>query len=467
MKIMHRERISPATCFILIGAVFLIVCLSTAAHVSAAEPAGSIRVDATPTGGDVCLDSPDNSGNCIAFDSGGFAEFFNVPTDSYHTVSVYLDGYRTYTVSVYVPQDQEVELHADLQPNPPATTSPIPTPQTTTTPDFLQGLITAIRNLFSGAGPASTGNPSQTDGAGTGVTGSSTLVPGASSNGKVIAAYFYLFDPAYDAAISVQDQIPWKKVNRVYIGFATVQDGVLTDLPAGSSAEETAQREVNEAKIRNVIALCRQGNPDAEIFITSNFGEGMDDQYLQAAQDPRKFADSVVDYMKEYGLDGYDMDWESRQIDDYAPQLTTLLSTCHATFAAAGNNPHGRPFGLTHTVWPGVESAQTVAGLKESVDQINIMSYGPGDTYDLASYADAYYQAGFPYGKMIGGVESESGYPESGGPDTQASVDAKCAYVKANNLAGLFEWRMDNDMRADNGPPTFQVTGWMSGCLAG
>ena len=283
----------------------------------------------------------------------------------------------------------------------------------------------------------------------------------------MIAAYFYLFDPAYDAAMSVQDQIPWKKVTRVYIGFATVQDGVLTDIPAGGSAEDSAQREVNEAKIRNVIALCRQGNPDAEIFITSNFGEGMDDQYLQAAQDPRKFADSVVAYMKEYGLDGYDMDWESRQIDDYAPQLTSLLSTCHATFAAAGNNPHGRPFGLTHTVWPGVESAQTVAGLKDSVDQINIMSYGPGDTYDLASYADAYYQAGFPYGKIIGGVESESGYPESGGPDTQASVDAKCAYVKANDLAGLFEWRMDNDMRADNSPPTFRVTGWMHDCLTG
>ena len=89
----------------------------------------------------------------------------------------------------------------------------------------------------------------------------------------MIAAYFYLFDDSYDAALSVKDNIPWKKINRIYIGFATVHDGVLTDLPAGNSAEDTAQREVNEAKIRNVIALCRQGNPDAEIFITSNFDE--------------------------------------------------------------------------------------------------------------------------------------------------------------------------------------------------
>jgi GH18 family chitinase len=53
------------------------------------------------------------------------------------------------------------------------------------------------------------------------------------------------------------------------------------------------------------------------------------------------------------------------------------------------------------------------------------------------------------------------------GPDTEASVAAKCAYVKEHNLAGLFEWRIDNDMRPDNSPPTYQVTGWMYNCMAG
>lgn len=67
---------------------------------------------------------------------------------------------------------------------------------------------------------------------------------------------------------------------------------------------------------------------------------------------------------------------------------------------------------------------------------------------------------------MIGGVESESGYSDNVGPDTQASVAAKCAYVKEHNLAGLFEWRMDNDMRPDTSPPTYQVTGWMYDCLS-
>ena len=296
------------------------------------------------------------------------------------------------------------------------------------------------------------------------------LSPGKNRN--IIATYFYLYpdpsDDTYPLVMSAKDTIPWKKVNRIYIGFATVHDGVLTDLPSGTSAGNISQRAETQARIRNVVALARQNNPDAEIFITSNFDEEtMDPQYLLAAQDPQKFADSVVGYLKEYDLDGYDMDWESRKIDDYAPQLTSLLSACHDRFAFEDSSQRGRSYKLTHTVWPGVESPETVAGLADSVDQLNLMTYGPGDTYDLTSYAASYHDAGFPYEKMIGGVESESGYGESGGHDTQESVAGKCAYVKENNLAGLFEWRMDNDMRPDNRPPTYQVMGWMSDCLAG
>jgi len=297
-----------------------------------------------------------------------------------------------------------------------------------------------------------------------------TSVPAADS--RVSAAYWYLYpdpnDDTYSLVMAEKDAIPWTKINRFYIGFATVKDGVLTDLPTGDSADDATRRAEMQRRVREMVALCHEKNPDAEILISSNFGGSeLDREYLTAALDPQKFADSVLAYLKEYDLDGYDMDWESSNIDDYVPQLTALLSTCHATFASAGLNPHGRSYKVTHTVWPGVESAQTVAGLKDAVDQVNIMSYGTGDKYDLVSYADAYAAAGFPPGKMIGGLESESGYTDNAGPDTQETVAAKCAYVKSHNLAGLFVWRIDNDMRPDNAAPTYQVTGWMNGCLAG
>ena len=117
----------------------------------------------------------------------------------------------------------------------------------------------------------------------------------SSLDGKmIIAAYFFLFDGAYDEAMSVQDTIPWKKINRLYIAFATVDDGVLTDKKTNESPMEQT-----EQKIRNVVALCRRDNPDAEIFISSDFGDqSIDDKYLEAAGNPQKFADSVVEYLK-------------------------------------------------------------------------------------------------------------------------------------------------------------------------
>jgi hypothetical protein len=327
-------------------------------------------------------------------------------------------------------------------------------------------LVTAgcTRDSLPLPGPGNLSLPGDTTPAGGG------QVPSVAAGGKVIAAYWYLYpdpnDDTYTLVMQAKDRIPWTKINRLYIGFATVKGGVLTDLPTGDSPEDTARRAEMQRRIREIVALCRRNNPDAEIFIVSNFDEKeLDPQYLLAAQDPQKFADSVADYLEGYDLDGYDMDWESGQIDDYAPQLTLLLSTCHNTFAAAGTTPRGRSYLLTHTVWPGVESAETVAGLSDSVDQLNLMTYGTGDKYDLVSYANAYHEAGFPYEMMIGGLESESGYVDNTAPDTQESVVAKCGYVKENNLAGLFEWRIDNDMRPDNSPPTYQVTGWMSDCL--
>jgi hypothetical protein len=337
---------------------------------------------------------------------------------------------------------------------------------------FLALIITGMFLIIAGCTQNSApvmepGNVSQP-----GITTAIMNIPAPAADGKVVAAYWYLSpdpnDDSYPLVMSAPDTIPWTKINRLYIGFATVDNGILTDLPTGDSADNVTRRTEMQRRIREIVMLCRQNNPGAEIFITSNFGEEeLDPQYLLAAEDPQKFAGSVLSYLKEYDLDGYDMDWESGRIDEYAPQLTSLLSACHATFAAAGATPRGRAYLLTHTVWPGVESPETVAGLADSVDQLNLMTYGTGGKYDLVSYADAYHDAGVPYGKMIGGLESEYGYGDNVGPDTQESVAAKCDYVKTHGLAGLFVWRMDNDMRPDNSPPTYQVTGWMSDCLAG
>jgi GH18 family chitinase len=278
---------------------------------------------------------------------------------------------------------------------------------------------------------------------------------------RVCAAYFAMVDGAYDKAMSVKNNIPWDKVNRVYIAFATLDDnGLLTNLQVNGSTGEADKR------IRTIISQCRSAQPKAEIYIVSNFGGEMNARYLAAAKNPQGFADSVLAYLKSYGLDGFDMDWETYNIDDYAVPLKTILTTTYKTLKASGISPSGGTYKLSHTIWPGVHSPETVASIKDCVDEINLMTYGTGPAYSLEEYAPQYSAAGFPYSKMVAGVESEFGYSDNEGPDTEASVSAKADFVKKNKLAGMFSWRLDNDMCAtegtgDEGPPTFQVAKWV------
>lgn len=311
-------------------------------------------------------------------------------------------------------------------------------------------LAVGILLLLSHSAMAETSNLSEAD-------------PGNPEGQLIIAAYFLIFDEGYDQTMTVPDSIPWNKINRLYIAFATVNDGVLTEATAdGTSAEEA------EGKIRKVIDLCRNGNPDAEIFISSNYGgQSADDKYLEAAKDPQRFADSVLDLLRKYDLDGYDMDWETSRINDYADELYALLSACNATLKQAGPNPHGKPYKVSHAIWPTAHSPGTVAGLRDYIDNINLMTYGAESGDDLRSYAESYHDAGFPYEKMIGGADSELGYAENGGPDTQDSIQEKCNFAEEKNLAGMYSWRLDNDMRAAGGPPTFQAASWIYDAMTG
>ena len=68
--------------------------------------------------------------------------------------------------------------------------------------------------------------------------------------------------------------------------------------------------------------------------------------------------------------------------------------------------------------------------------------------------------------QMVAGVESEAGYSGNGGVDTEESVAAKAEFVREHDLMGMFSWRLDIDMRTEDGeteggPATYQVAGWV------
>ena len=246
----------------------------------------------------------------------------------------------------------------------------------------------------------------------------------------IVAQYFGIFDDWYTRAMAQNP--PFDKLNRLYIAFAWIEDGKLTYKNKGYDYQ----------KISDLVTACRNKNPNAEILISSGYDE-YGTMYKYAAKDTKstqEFAQSVVDFINTHNLNGYDMDWE-KGIDQKG--MNDLLDALRKAFDA-----EKKQYKLTLAVWPQPGKLYDLGEIAGYVDQINIMSYGPNSL--LSDSVSAYYDSGngIPYEKMVGGIETEIDYKESGGSDTlgdTGSIKQKCDYALDKRLGGMMEWRLDND----------------------
>ena len=227
-------------------------------------------------------------------------------------------------------------------------------------------------------------------------------------------AYFGVFDESYNITMKNPNDIPWNKFDRLIVSFANIDE----------HGNITNERSEDEPRMKKVISLYRKANPKGEVF-ASIYDERYE-RFLYAANHSDNYYKSAIKYIKKYQLDGLDLDWETYLINTYSDQLVTLLKVCHGKFK------------ITHAVWPSVHDPKTVGLLANVVDQINIMSYG--FSISMVEYLiNSYNQSGFPYSKMVLGMESETK------DETQEIINGKIELVKKYNLAGIFLWRLDND----------------------
>ena len=261
----------------------------------------------------------------------------------------------------------------------------------------------------------------------------------------VIAQYFFIDDEGSRTwDVKFQSDIPYNKLTRLYIAFAWIRDGKLT-------YKTTVNNPTDEARISNLVKACRNANPKAEIYISSGFDDD-GSMYHEAAENPDAFAQSVVDFLRKHSIDGYDMDWEYGLENQ---KLNALLTASRSALNAASQED-GKTYGLTLATWYYVQSAYDLATISETVDTINIMSYGKDR--DLSSIVEEFRSEGFPVPKIIGGIETEKDYGEAGGADTLGSdgtIAKKAAFACDNGLAGMMAWRLDND-HLDNGLSTYK-----------
>lgn len=249
-----------------------------------------------------------------------------------------------------------------------------------------------------------------------------------------------------------RDDTPFDKLTRVYISFAKIiptSDGHF-DIDYDIEKETEKNKIKKEVYIKPLIKRIREMNPKAEIFISLG---GSSSDFISAAKD-EKFVSNVLGFMQREGFIGLDLDWETDDIDK--AQLNALVKKLATAFHRDPKNYKK----LTLDFLPGPYSIYDMKTLGQYLDQGNLMSYGK--SRPLTEFAGEMVKAGFPASKIIAGIEVEPNYPEGGtdtlGPNGSIATKAKYVLAKETRLAGMMEWRLDNDYPCGCDPeyPTYR-----------
>lgn len=243
-----------------------------------------------------------------------------------------------------------------------------------------------------------------------------------SNSMPIIADYFGIFDQNWNAVL--RPDTPFDKLNRLYISFGKIiQD---------ANQHFSVAIDGDPSRVTQVVNQVKQMNPTAELFLTVG-GDNGPTSYGGASADS-SFSANVITVLNQFGLHGFDIDWEN---GIQANMLNALTTNMYQAFRSNG-------YKLTLDVWPYSNPGYDYGVLGQTLDQMNIMSYGPSNSLEYS--AEPYINGGIPPSKLIGGVETESGY--QGGPDTtgpEGTIALKASYAVEKKFAGMMAWRLDND----------------------
>ena len=254
----------------------------------------------------------------------------------------------------------------------------------------------------------------------------------------IIAQYFGIWSDA-DWDQRFRSDTPFDKLNRLYVAFGKI---------VKADGHFTIDFDGDPDHVTDIFARMQQVNPSAEIFLAVG-GNGDDDSFGGAALDPQ-FATNVRDFLLQYGFKGIDIDWE---VGLTKSNLKNLLNNLSDVL-------HAVKLKITLDVWPYVVDAYDMDVITKTLDQVNIMSYGTG--LNLKDSVEQYKEAGLSKSLMIGGIVTARDYNQFGGTvDTlgpSGTIAQKSQYALSENLAGMMEWRLDNDYIERTNPGVAKAT---------
>ena len=239
--------------------------------------------------------------------------------------------------------------------------------------------------------------------------------------------YYPIYNSGVGQYIPPTTSMPFDAVSAILVAFAHAYPLNPSDWNQG--AELTLEQGQPEEPVRLPLltSVARSVNPNVTILISLGWGHH-DWSYISAdyTSGVNNFPPSVVALIRQYGLDGFDIDDES--INGSSGSITQqnfngVIANLRDALDQA-STADGKPYYLTITPAPG--TAQVTADNMGNFDLINPQCYG-------GSYPQNFTTLGYPATQLSWGIDTRGCNPAYPSPS------------QYQGLAGIFNWNMSED----------------------
>ncbi len=200
----------------------------------------------------------------------------------------------------------------------------------------------------------------------------------------------------------------YQSVDILYLCFVTTLPTSPDTIPTGDGSSYTIAMGApahNQPYMDNILRDARQNNPNIKIGVTLEFGDGnalsniFSNANFSDQENAENFASNLMLYLGSFGLDGFDLDWESPISDDTTQnQFALLIDAIGQRF----QNPRVKRSFLTLS--PAEVGNLDPTAVNNNVDFLNLQLYSgftnPSDFENAGVNAD----------KFAYGAKFESGF---------------------------------------------------------
>jgi len=280
----------------------------------------------------------------------------------------------------------------------------------------------------------------------------------SSIEGAVVGQYFTLYDGvSKEQYQKVVAAAPFDKCNLLILAFIRIfefdrpsDEGGTIYVAQFANGRDPVNfpldpNDTDGDRVKLIVETARKKNPSINILISLGWGAN---DAGKAALTPVAFADSVRALIQAYDLNGFDIDFESTEVEPGA-----MLALTQEIRRSLNKIPSKRP--MIMTITPARDDRGVLPKKVLTKNVLEQFSYIMPQTYDHGGngtdFADATWlaqQLG-SYSRIVYGLNSEGYSGKSDDPKKFAHE------AQANGAAGIFAWRLNGDSVTQRRFPTF------------